>query len=90
MKKEDLDAILNGVAERMKPLEERLAALESVKNAEGAPAAAPIVPTAPAAAPVPAAVLTAVVHDESQISIKNMDPDTPYMLGDFRPASVKN
>lgn len=84
MKKEDLDAILNGVAEKMKPFEERLAALESVKNAEGAPAAAP------APAPVPAVVLTAVVHDESQISIKNMDPDTPYMLGDFRPASVKN
>lgn len=84
MKKEDLDAILNGVSEKMKPFEERLAALESVKNAEGAPAAAP------APAPVPAVVLTAVVHDESQISIKNMDPDTPYMLGDFRPASVKN
>lgn len=86
MKKEDLDAILNGVAERMKPIEERLTALESVKNGEGAPAA----PVAPSAAPVPAAVLTAVVHDESQISIKNMDPDIPYMLGDFRPASVKN
>ena len=84
MKQEDLDAILNGVAAKMKPLEDRLAALESskVQNSDGNP------PAPPAAAPVaPAAILTAVVHDESQISIKNMDPDTPYMLGDFRPAA---
>ena len=85
MKKEDLDAILNGVAERMKPIEERLTALESVKNGEGAPAT----PVAPA--PKPVLNGEVMSHDEGRITPPASAPSsTPKAITNADVSSVIN
>ena len=94
MKPEDITNIINGVGvkvseavkEATKPLEERLAALEAVKN--GAPAVEPVAPVVPAATAAPQA-LTAVLHDEGHAAVKNgflagLDTETPYTIEEVR------
>lgn len=94
MKPEDITNIINGVGvkvseavkEATKPLEERLAALETVKN--GAPAVEPVAPAVPAATAAPQA-LTAVLHDEGHAAVKNgflagLDAETPYTIEEVR------
>jgi len=97
MKPEDITNIINGVGVKVseavqaatKPLEERLAALEAVKN--GAPAVEPVAPVSPAAPAATAApqALTAVLHDEGHAAVKNgflagLDAETPYTIEEVR------
>lgn len=97
MKPEDITNIINGVGvkvseavkEATKPLEERLAALEAVKN--GAPAVEPVAPVSPATPAATAApqALTAVLHDEEHAAVKNgflagLDTETPYTIEEVR------